>query len=89
LNKSLYGLKQAPREYTKFEFMQQFDLKPLNANLCVYTNLDLFVALYVDDGLVVGHSKSKIDKLLEAIQNNFEITSFITTMMLDWTPFTT
>jgi len=79
LNKSLYGLKQAPRQwYTKFDkVMQQFGLKPSNADPCVYTSPDLFVALYVDDGLVIGHSKSKIDKLLKAIQHNFEITSSI------------
>jgi len=62
--------------------MQQFGLKPSNADLCVYTSLDLFVALYVDDGLVIGHSKSKIDKLLKAIQHNFEITSSIATCYL-------
>lgn len=84
LNKSLYGLKQAPRQwYAKFdEFMQQFGLKPSNADPCMYTSVELYVALYVDDGLVVGHSKSKIDKLLKAMQSKFEITSSIATCYL-------
>ncbi|KMQ83788.1 reverse transcriptase-like protein [Lasius niger] len=43
LNKSLYGLKQAPRQwYAKFdEFMQEYGLKPSDANPCVYTSFEL------------------------------------------------
>jgi len=79
LNKSLYGLRQAPRQwYAKFDsFMREFGLKPTNADPCVYTskNGELLVALYVDDGLVFGKSKLEIDKLLRAMQQQFEITS--------------
>jgi hypothetical protein len=84
LNKSLYGLKQASKQwYTKFdEFMREFGLKPSNADPCVYTSPELFVALYVDDGLVVGHSKSKIEKLLKTMKQKFEVTSSITTCYL-------
>lgn len=57
--------------------MREFDLKPTNADPCVYTskNGELLVALYVDDGLVFGKSKMKIDKLVKAMQQQFEITS--------------
>lgn len=84
LNKSLYGLKQASRQwYAKFdEFMQKFGLKPSNADPCVYTSAELYVALYVDDGLVIGYTKSKIDKLLKAIRDKFDITSSIATCYL-------
>lgn len=79
LNKSLYGLRQAPRQWhAKFDsFMREFGLKPTNADSCVYTskNDELLVALYVDDGLVFGKSKMEIDKLLKAMQQQFEITS--------------
>jgi len=79
LNKSLYGLRQAPhRWYLRFDsFMKEFGLKPTNADPCVYTSNDgdLLVALYVDDDLVFGKCKMKIDELLKAMQQQFKIIS--------------
>jgi len=79
LNKSLYGLRQAPhRWYSRFDsFMKEFGLKATNADPCIYTSNDgdLLVALYVDDGLIIGNCKMKINELLKAMQQQFEITS--------------
>lgn len=79
LNKSLYGLRQVPRQWhAKFDnFMKEFGLEPTTADPCIYTSEggELLVALYVDDGLVIGKSKLEIDKLLKSMQQKFEITS--------------
>lgn len=68
LKKSLYGLKQAPRRwYEKFDlFLKKFGLKPTDYDSCVYTTTDgnLHLALYVDDGLVIGRSMITIERLL-------------------------
>lgn len=57
--------------------MREFGLKPINVDPCVYIskNGELLVALYVDDGLVLGKLKMEIDKLLKAMQQKFEITT--------------
>jgi len=57
--------------------LKEFGLKPTNADPCIYTSDDddLLVALYVDNGLVFGKCKMKIDKLLKAMQQQFEIIS--------------
>lgn len=86
LNKSLYGLKQAPRQWNmKFDdFMQCFGLNPSKADSCVYTTEDgeLYVALYVDDGLVIGKTKTCIDELLNSMQEEFEIISSVASCYL-------
>lgn len=72
LKKSLYGLKQAPRQWnSKFDrFLQQFGLKPTNGDPCIYINNngDLHLALYVDDGLVIGSSDEQIEEFVTAIE---------------------
>lgn len=69
LLKSLYGLKQAPRQWNiKFDaFLQRFDLSTSQYDTCIYVASKevLYLALYVDDGLVVGKSPQTIKKLLD------------------------
>jgi len=81
LNKALYGLPQAPRAwYSRFDtFMKKFGLKSTNADPCVYTSdsNDIYVTLWVDDGLILGRSKTKIEKLLNSMCQEFEITNSI------------
>lgn len=78
LQKSLYGLKQAPRQWNKkFDnFLKDFGLSPTNYDRCIYANEreQLYVALYVDDGLACSKSKDTIDKLLASLKSEFEIT---------------
>lgn len=81
LNKALYGLPQAPRAWhSRFDtFMKKYGLKLTNSDQCVYSseNNDIYLTLWVDDGLILGRSKAKIKKLLDAINEEFEITSSI------------
>lgn len=80
LKRSLYGLKQASRCWNrKFtNFLRRFKLKATTADSCVFTGPDrdhnLILAIYIDDGLVAARDPSLIDKLLEELKNEFEIT---------------
>lgn len=78
LKKSLYGLKQAPRQWhSKFDgVLQKFGLEPTNGNPCVYTNShsNLYLALYVDDGLIVSNSNEQVKELVTAIKQHFDVT---------------
>lgn len=81
LRRSLYGLKQAPRCWCKrfTGFMMKFGFVQSKADPCLYIKnvkgRRLIVALYVDDGLVVADHQEDIDKLLEQLRKEFEITS--------------
>jgi len=66
LRKSLYGLKQAPRCWN--ERFKKFMKKAGFKNKCIN------VAIYVDDGLVVGSDKAEIEEFLEILQREFHAT---------------
>lgn len=78
LRKSLYGLKQAPRQWNARleKFLQRFGLIASQHDACVYaTPVEaLYLALYVDDGLVVGKSLQTIKKFLNEMKKEFETT---------------
>ncbi len=80
LRKSLYGLKQSPRQwYAKMhEFLVnelQFVSSPNDP--CLYTQHKdsniLIIALYVDDLLIAGNSKSDIETIKKELSNKFEM----------------
>jgi len=80
LNKALYGLKQAPRQwYAKIHNYLTKDLKFTSSinDPCLYTrksaNEILIIALYVDDLLLIGNSKFKINKLKGEFKQRFEM----------------
>lgn len=80
LMRSLYGLKQAPRccnmrfvdFLTNLEFMQSV------ADPCLFIRqkgvAKLMVALYVDDGLIVGSDLNDINNFILELQKQFKIT---------------
>lgn len=80
LNKSLYGLKQAPRCWNqKFNaFLKKFNLVQSEADQCIYTGqvegCEVFLALFVDDGLVASKSSSVLEKMIVRMKGEFEIT---------------
>lgn len=79
LEKSLYGLKQSPNCWNKRfdEFLRNYELNKSPADNCIYTgrknNKKIYLALYVDDGLVMSTLIKVLDKFLEELQNKFEI----------------
>lgn len=80
LKKSLYGLKQSPRCWNqKFvNFLRTFHFKELNADKCVfhtnYKNEDVFLAIYVDDGLIFSKSITVSNQILAELKSYFGIT---------------
>lgn len=79
LRKSLYGLKQASRCWNqKFtSFIEKFGFTPCESDHCVFvSNKDgnlTILAIYVDDGLLVGSCQASIDSVLKHLQAEFEI----------------
>lgn len=80
LNKSLYGLKQAPRCWNfKFsEFLKKFSFSQGNADHCLFKGCveseNVFLALFVDDGLVAAKSNRVISVVLDHLKSAFKIT---------------
>ncbi|XP_073219704.1 uncharacterized protein [Cicer arietinum] len=82
LHKALYGLKQAPRVwYNKIDshfHNQDFRRSENDATLYVRRLLDggsLIVSLYVDDLLVTSNNQQEVQKLVEDMKNQFEMSS--------------
>lgn len=78
LNKSLYGLKQAPKNWNdKFStFLQTLNFESTDDDPCIYYNQNksIIIALFVDDGLVVGKDVQEMLKVLSKMSKKFEIT---------------
>jgi len=81
LNRSLYGLKQAPRQWNKriAEFLETYGLAQSRTDPCVfYKTTDaegrMYLALYVDDGLLCGNNVDGINKLLCDMSKEFKLT---------------
>lgn len=79
LTKSLYGLKQAPRCWNrKFSsFLEQFNLKESQADNCIfygiYGKFEVYLALFVDDGLIASKSHEVLNSIIESFKKSFEI----------------
>jgi len=80
LNKSLYGLKQDPHCWNvKFDnFLKAFKFKESQADKCIYRGLVMnkivYLALFVDDGLIVSELKPAMQYLTDKLRNMFKIT---------------
>lgn len=80
LQRSLYGLKQSPHCWNKkfVYFLEKFNLKSTESDKCLFigkiNNFIVYLALYVDDGLVICKSQDGIDSVLSYLMSHFEIT---------------
>jgi len=80
LKQSLYGLKQAPRCWNKqfISFMEKARLKNSSADpchfYCMHEDSFLYIAIYVDDGLVVRSKDEEIEVFLRLMPEEFRIT---------------
>lgn len=75
LQRSLYGLKQASRCWNqKFTgFIEKFGLVASKSDPCVFTNNSIILAIFVDDGIIVGRDDASIDSIIKYLQANFEV----------------
>lgn len=81
LQKSLYGLKQASRFWNiKFEsFIKEFGFVVSESDPCVFISDNgqdiAILAIYVDDGLIIGNNEKVIDSVILHLQQQFEVKS--------------
>ena len=79
LRKALYGLKQASRCWNiKFtEFLNKFGFVKCECEWSVYVcrcnQETLYLALFVDDGMIFGKNVSDIEKVTSALMNEFDV----------------
>ncbi|XP_039312451.1 uncharacterized protein LOC105206525 isoform X1 [Solenopsis invicta] len=80
LVKFLYGLRQSPRCWNlKFcKILEKFNFKASDADHCIFRgtidNVEVFLALFVDDGLLASQSKRVLDDVLNDLNSCFTIT---------------
>jgi len=78
LLKALYGLKQSPLQWFKrlTDFLAKCGLKQLKSDRCVFRNTKgtLWLAIHVDDGLVVYKNVDEKNHLVKAMQREFKLT---------------
>lgn len=75
LNKALYGLKQSPRVWynTLATFLSELGFHPLDADSSVFCREGTIIAIYVDDLLIAGESKSDIQDLKDKLSQRFQM----------------
>ncbi|SGY57265.1 BQ5605_C006g04249 [Microbotryum silenes-dioicae] len=79
LERSIYGLKQAGRIWNDEidSTLRSVGYKPTVSDLCVYTkrhgNNRHYIALYVDDLLLIGPSDDEIERVLSTLEDMYGI----------------
>lgn len=78
LKKSLYGLKQAPRQWNKefSNFLKEQNLNESQHDRCIFYRQKpskLFIAIYVDDGVIFAEKEDDIKSVLQELKKRFEI----------------
>lgn len=76
LRKALYGLKQAPRIWyeTIKQALQSIGFEPLIADYGIFARGGVFIAIYVDDLLIVGPDMSEINTIKAFLASKFKMT---------------
>jgi hypothetical protein len=76
LRKALYGLKQAPRIWyqTLTNLLRNLGFEPITADLGIFVRSNMYIAVYVDDLLIVGPSIAEIKKIKRSLRNRFQMT---------------
>jgi hypothetical protein len=78
LQKSLYGLRQAPCQWNrKFtSFLKDQKLIQLQVDQCIFKseNRDMYLAIHVDDGILIGQNLEKMKKLQSKLKEEFQMT---------------
>lgn len=80
LNKSLYGIKQAARCWNaKFTvFLRRLNFMLCESENCIYVgkikNIRVFLALFVNDGLIACESYDVLEFIVNELSKSFEIT---------------
>ena len=75
-NKSLYGTKQAPRIwFLKLkECLEQRGFTQSLLDPCLFFHADMVYLVYVDDSILIGCDRTKIDAMIEDLAIDLELT---------------
>ncbi|UYV80232.1 K02A2.6-like, partial [Cordylochernes scorpioides] len=77
LRKGLYGLKQAPLKWNERlkTFLKSQDFIQLKSEPCLFkTNKgNMYLAIYVDDGILMGDNEEELNNILEKLSQEFEV----------------
>jgi len=78
LKKALYGLKQAPRVWSAMirSFLNKLGFHETESDKSLFVSEDkrMFIAVYVDDLLIIGADMSRIDKVKAELKSTFKMT---------------
>jgi hypothetical protein len=76
LSKALYGLKQSPRIWyqTLSTFLIESGYTPLNSDQSVFVRGNNYIAVYVDDLLLLGPNKAEIQRVKDILTIRFSMT---------------
>ncbi|KAJ8736818.1 hypothetical protein PYW07_000089 [Mythimna separata] len=80
LKKSLYGLKQAPLMWNKrlTDYLKKLGFQQLKSDPCLFLckEKEIYLAIYVDDGILIGNCENELNNILKGLQKEFEIKIF-------------
>jgi hypothetical protein len=76
LNKALYGLKQSPRIWYKTlaQFLQDNGFSFLDSDHSVFVKGSTYIAVYVDDLLIIGPDRTELQCLKTRLSTRFQMT---------------
>ena len=78
LLKALYGLKQAPRVWYGVirDFLKSLGFEPINSDASVFVSKDkkMYIAVYVDDLLILGPDLGLMSEIKKKLSNRFNMT---------------
>ena len=79
LSKALYGLRESPRDWYECfnEYVTKLGFMKNNVDLCLYSlgkgdNI-IYLLIYVDDLLICGKNKKKIQDIKKSLANRFKM----------------
>ena len=77
LKKALYGLKQSPRVWynTLAAYLKELGFEPISADYLVFTDGTTIIAIYVNDILIAGPDKRRIQRIKDQLYERFKITN--------------
>lgn len=79
LKKALYGLRQSPSQWNKVltSYLKKEGLIQLKNDQCIFKdqNNQMYLAIHVDDGILMGKDRDKMKKLLTNLKKEFEMTT--------------
>jgi hypothetical protein len=76
LNKALYSLKQSPQVWyqTLSTFLGKTGFTPLDTDHSVFVKNSIYIAVYVDNLLLVGPDKADIQQIKNQLSQEFSMT---------------